>query len=197
MLALPPGRMVARFAGGAGWPTGAPGTGVVVVVVVPSVCPPAGATAQSESASTRPGTSLKRVAPDGAPLDLRRRRGTRDGDLIPPPIPPFAGGSRLLLAKTLTELDGSVSERSQNGRGVASPRGAPREATADQRRHRRSRAGHRRGASRPRGAARAELAAPGRARGDRPVASRRRAAPRCRRRGSCRGGGGRAGDPGG
>src|SRR5262249_42021735 len=76
MLALPPGRIVATFALG-GAPTGAPGTGVVVVV--PSSCPAADAAAISESANNRPANA----SPAG-------RRGVRDGDfdLIPPPIPP-------------------------------------------------------------------------------------------------------------
>src|SRR5215475_11250267 len=79
MLALPPDRMAAAFALG-GSPTGAPGSGVVVVV--PSSCPAAGAAATSEVPSSRP-----------ASASVARRRGVRDGDLIPPPIPPLGGNS--------------------------------------------------------------------------------------------------------
>jgi hypothetical protein len=50
IVALKPGPMVAVFAGGAGSPAGAPGTGVAVVVVV--VCPAAGPAAMSAPTSS-------------------------------------------------------------------------------------------------------------------------------------------------
>jgi hypothetical protein len=51
MLAFPPGRIVADVVGGAE-PAGAPGS--PVVVVVPLVCPAAGAVAIRAAANTRP-----------------------------------------------------------------------------------------------------------------------------------------------
>src|SRR5436190_22212643 len=70
MLALPPGSTVAALVGPAE-PAGAPGTGVVVVVVVPSVCPAAGLAAISVAANSSPASPS---------LGLRRRE--RDNESL-------------------------------------------------------------------------------------------------------------------
>src|SRR5438093_4487184 len=86
MLALPPGRMVAVavFVGAA--PTGAPGSAVVVVVVV-SVWPAAGLAAISKAANRSPANT--RLKP------WRRDRGSKE---VPPPVPSSSVGTGSCLS---------------------------------------------------------------------------------------------------
>jgi hypothetical protein len=97
MLAFPPGRIVAVFVGAE--PTGAPGTPVVVVVVVvPSVCPAAGVA----TSSTEPNS----VAANPSPRLRRRERDNRS--LLQ--FLPLGWNWLLLKRKTVSELRRSVSE---------------------------------------------------------------------------------------